>query len=135
MKVIIGSNFNSFITYVEGLLNSEITAIPCLYPNIIENAKANRQAKIIVDIHSVGSMNECYGCNILNDLRKENLHNPVIILTWLSRKYILQITSNNTSNNRWLYNTYEYCYKIRQNPVNANELQLLINELKTFTNE
>jgi len=86
----------SFIVYVERLLNSEITAIPCLYHDIIENAKTNRHAKIIVDLHSVGVMNECYGCNILNDLRNENLNNPVIMLGWLSRKYILQETNNKT---------------------------------------
>ena len=132
MTVIVGSNSDNFILYINRLLNSITTVLPCLYKNIPEFAMKHPTAKIIVDIHSNGSMSECYGCNILKNLREQNLNNPVLFLGWLTRKHILQNTSNNTTQNKWLYNTHNNSYRICQLPVSANELKQIINELNPF---
>lgn len=80
MTSIIGSDSVEFILYINGLLNSNTTVLPSLYKNIPELAKKHLTAKIIVDIHSNGSMSECYGCNMLKILRDQNLNNPVLLL-------------------------------------------------------
>jgi len=132
MKVIIGSDSEDFISYINGLLNSKTTTLSCLYRSIPALANNHPTSIIITDIHSIGDMSECYGCNILKDLRHQNLNNPVLLLGWLTRKYILQNTSNNTTQNKWLYNTYNNTYRICQLPLNTKELEQIINELIPF---
>jgi hypothetical protein len=135
MTVVIGSDSNDLIIGIKKLLNSKITALSCLYNGIPELALIHPTAIIIVDIHSNGSMSECYGCNILKILHEQNLNNPVLLLSWLTRKYILHYTSNNTTQNPWLFNSYDKTYRICQLPVNSNELNQIINELKPFQYE
>lgn len=132
MKVVIGSDSKDFISHIKSLLNSNTTALSCSYENIADLALGHKNSKIIVDIHSNGSMSECYGCNILKILREQNLNNPVLLMGWLTRKYILQNTFNNTTQNKWLFNTYSNSYRICQLPLSTNELEQIINELKPF---
>ena len=101
----------------------------------IDLARQHPDAMVVVDAHSLKPYIDCRSLRVVKKIKDSGLPNHALMLSWVSRYYILHHTSQNFDNNPCMGSIYkDNQYLFEELPIDKDKLLAIITS-KTKQNE